>query len=302
MMSNTSPRLSKKALFDAVGYKPHPGQVLVHRSTAKRRVLACGTRNGKSTCGAMETTVALLAPCETSLGWLVAPTYELTQRIFDKVLVAVSEHFAHRIRVLSPREHRIVLVNAGGGLSELRAKSADRPESLLGEALDFLVIDEAASLRDNVWNEYLAPRLIDRDGWALLLSTPQGANWFQAQFLLGRRDPSYECWRAPTIQNPHIDRDIIEAERLRLAPEVFAQQYEAAFIGCPIETCRTCGGPTENRDHTVILQPEEAPPRCPACDGYVDQVGRTAVNIVNGRPETQFVIVHGPLQCVPELP
>jgi len=52
--------------------------------------------------------------------------------------------------------------------------SADRPDGLLGEAIHFLIVDEAAAVRDNVWDEYLAPRLIDRDGWALLVSTPHG--------------------------------------------------------------------------------------------------------------------------------
>jgi hypothetical protein len=62
-------RLRKRELFRKLGYEPHPVQALVHRSRAKRRVLACGTRLGKSTCGAMECVAALLEPCESALGW-----------------------------------------------------------------------------------------------------------------------------------------------------------------------------------------------------------------------------------------
>ena len=42
-------RLDKAALFDLLGYTPHEGQQRVHDSKAKRRVVACGVRFGKST-------------------------------------------------------------------------------------------------------------------------------------------------------------------------------------------------------------------------------------------------------------
>jgi hypothetical protein len=70
-------RLDRDALFEDLSYTPHPGQLLVHRSRARFRVLACGTRWGKSTCAAMEAVAALLEPRERAVGWLVAPTYEV---------------------------------------------------------------------------------------------------------------------------------------------------------------------------------------------------------------------------------
>ena len=44
-------RLNKPALFQQLGYEPHAGQLAVHRSKAKRRVLACGVRWGKTWVG-----------------------------------------------------------------------------------------------------------------------------------------------------------------------------------------------------------------------------------------------------------
>jgi hypothetical protein len=164
MMETRIGKLSKRALFAQLGYTPHPVQLAIHRSSAKRRVVACGTRFGKSTCAAMESVATLLDPCDSKLGWLVGPQYEATNRIFNHVVRLVTTHFPLRVRLHNPREHRLVVTNLGGGMSELRAKSADRPDGLLGEALDFLVVDEAASVRGSVWDECLAPRLIDRNG------------------------------------------------------------------------------------------------------------------------------------------
>src|SRR5262249_27454578 len=153
-------------------------------SRAKRRVLACGTRWGKSTCAAAECIAALLEPREATHVWLVAPTYELTRRIFDRVLRAVQTAFSYQIREVNTRVHSLKLTNMGGGISELRARSADRPEGLLGDAVDALVVDEAASVKESVWDEFLAPRLIDRNGWALMVSTPHARGWFHRQWRL----------------------------------------------------------------------------------------------------------------------
>src|SRR5215813_5842877 len=95
--TRTEPTLRKRELFAACGYKPHPGQELVHRSRASRRVLACGVRWGKSTAAAMEAVAALLEPRDRALGWIVAPTYDSARRIFDEVVRTLHQHFAHRV-------------------------------------------------------------------------------------------------------------------------------------------------------------------------------------------------------------
>src|SRR4051812_4279884 len=135
-------RLRKRELFRMLHYEPHAIQVLVHRSRATRRVLACGARWGKTTAGAMECAAALLAPRNESLGWVVAPSYETSALIFDLTIRTLRERFPHRIVECSEREHRLVVTNLAGGRSELRAKTAEDPNGLVGAALDYVVIDE----------------------------------------------------------------------------------------------------------------------------------------------------------------
>src|SRR5262249_56617611 len=120
-------RLDKEALFAQVGYQPHPGQLLVHRSRAKRRVLACGVRWGKSLCAAMEAVAAALEPRKRSMGWVVAPTLDLADKVYREIVMVAAEHLKHRIVDLKQHEKKLVLRNLGGGLSEIRAKTADNP-------------------------------------------------------------------------------------------------------------------------------------------------------------------------------
>ncbi len=277
-------RLNRAAIFEDLAYEPHPGQQLVHGSKALRRTLACGTRFGKSTAAAMECCVGLLESRPASLAWVVAPSYELTKRIWLRVVRTFQERLPHREIEVIARDHRLLVANLAGGISELRAKSADQPAGLLGEALDFVVIDEAGSIRNDVWPSYVMPRLIDKRGWSLVV-TPKGPGWFFDEYKRGQknRDPDCQSWAMPTWMNPHVSAETIEAEKKRLTPELFGQQFGAKFIGVPKEPCDTCGGPREDVTGEIEAPPgfdegdDSFLPSCPDCQMFVDANGRCIV-------------------------
>lgn len=283
-------RLDKEALFSLLDYEPHEGQWQVHRSKAQRRVVACGTRWGKSTLAVYEAIAWLLEPRDRSLGWLVAPTYELTKRVFERVVVVLHQRMPRRVKFFDPRTHTIVVVNLGGGLSELRARSADRPAGLLGDAVDFIVVDECTEIREDTWDSYIAARLVDRHGKALLISTPTDVNsWFYKQFRRAKKDSEYASFAMPTASNPHIDADRIEAERKRLTPEDYACQYEAKFAGIDVDPCDTCKGPDRYVSCVVSLHGDEQPKLCPECGMLVGDDGLTRVALVDGKPHATII-------------
>jgi hypothetical protein len=238
------PSLSKSAIFADLGYKPHAGQREVHESEAPRRVLACGVRWGKTLCAAMEGLAASLQPRDRSMGWVVAPTYDLADRVFREIVLVAASHLRHRIVKLQEHERRLVIRNLGGGLSEIRAKSADNPTSLLGEGLDWVIVDEAARLKPIIWESHLSQRLIDKKGWALLISTPKGKGWYWELFRRGKAgEPGYASWNRPSWENPRLERAAIELERGRVPDRVFLQEYEAQFIegaGTVFRNVREC--------------------------------------------------------------
>src|SRR5688572_23201928 len=109
--------LNKQVLFAQLGYQPHRGQLAVHRSKAKRRVLACGSRWGKSVCAAMEALLAAMEPRNRSMTWVVAPTLDLADKVFREVVIVVAEHLRHRIIEMKQGDKRLVLRNLAGGIS-----------------------------------------------------------------------------------------------------------------------------------------------------------------------------------------
>jgi len=232
MAKKTLVELDKERLFEALRYSPHEGQLAVHRSKARRRILITGSRFGKSLCAAHEAVAFAMEPRKRAMIWIVAPTMDLSDKVFREVVVVVAENLKHRLLDLKQHDKRMLLRNLGGGVSEIRGKTADNPVSLLGEGLDFLIVDEAARLRPSIWHSFLSQRLIDKDGSALLISTPKGRGWLWDLWKRGQPggDPDYESWQFPSWTNPHLKRDLIEAERERLPEAVFAQELAGQFV------------------------------------------------------------------------
>lgn len=226
-----SSRLNKAAFFEDLGYCPHDGQREVHLATEPRRVIACGVRWGKTVCAAMEGLVAAMEPGERSIGWVVGPTYDLADRVFRELQVRALTHLRHRVVAMRESERRLILRNMSGGISEIRAKSADNPVSLLGEGLDFVIVDEASRLKPTIWQSHLSQRLLDKQGWALLISTPRGKGYFYDLYRCGRGDDAdWKSWNYPSWTNPLLDRGLIEQERARIPERVFRQEYGAEFV------------------------------------------------------------------------
>lgn len=128
------------------------------------------------------------------------------------------------------RQGELMVAVPGGGTVQIR--SADDPQSLRGEGLDFVVLDECAYMRPEAWGEALRPALSDRQGGALFISTPHGLNWFRDLWQRGQDDafPDWQSWTFKTIDNPHIKPEEIEAARASMPSRIFMQEYEADFL------------------------------------------------------------------------
>lgn len=270
-----SARIDKAALFASVGYKPHDGQRAVHQSTASRRILSCGVRWGKSTLCVHEALAALVAPSPASRGWICTPTATTTELLVGPLFAILRMHFAHRVVELDERERRAVVRNLSGGLATVEGRTADRPASLLGASLDWLIVDEAARLPDELWSTVLAARLVDRGGWALLSSTPRApGDWFHREFIRGLRgEPGFASWTGPTWANPSIDPAVIGAEKERIMLRQFQAEYGGAFVGSNGVQCGLCGW-GEPYQKTVLGAAEwRACRRCEACQRPVNAEG-----------------------------
>jgi hypothetical protein len=172
------------------------------------------------------------------LGWIVAPTYDLGEkefRVFWRVLNEQMKVPMDRSKTFySVRTKDFRLTTAWGNSIEVR--SAEHPDSLVGEGLDFVIMAEAAKLKLSHWEKFIRPTLSDKRGSASFVSTPEGFNWFYDLYQLGQNPDHADWWslKSPTWDNTTVfpmgahDPEIISV-KATLSPEVFAQEYGAEF-------------------------------------------------------------------------
>lgn len=201
--------------------RPHPGQALVHKDTARFKLLACGRRWGKTRLGVNE---CLDVAAKGGRAWWVAPSYKMSE-VGWRPLRQIAGKVGAEIRKV---DRQVIL--PGGG--EVSVRSADNPDSLRGEGLDFVVVDECAFVPELAWTEALRPALSDRQGRAMFISTPKGRNWFWRMWMRGN-DSEHDEWRSwqfPTSGNPFIAVTEIDAARRDLPERIYLQEYEAQFL------------------------------------------------------------------------
>jgi hypothetical protein len=148
------------------------------------------------------------------------------------------------------------VVFPGGGMVAVR--SADNPDSLRGEGLDFVVLDECAFMQREAWSEAIRPALSDKLGKALFISTPKGRNWFWEHYQKGLAgDNDWAAFTYPTLSNPYIQPEEVEAAKRDLPELIFRQEYMAEFLegeGSVFRNIMACmtAQPGEHAGHYII--------------------------------------------------
>ena len=229
-MNNTIISEHKQNWFEFTGYKPHKVQLRLHFPTKDARftVAVCGRRWGKSVSASKEAETILTQ--KNKRVWVVAPTYGGAEKVFREVWNEVIFKQNMPVRRKSYKEQYIEF--EWGSVFE--GKSADNPNSLVGEGLDLLIIDEAAKVKKMVWDMYLRPTLSDRKGSAIFITTPEGYNWVYDNYKLGFEDEMWYSFNSPSWENQYAypegedDPDLVEARR-NMDRDIFDQEYGALF-------------------------------------------------------------------------
>jgi phage FluMu gp28-like protein len=213
--------------MNIVGYSPRPSQLEVLDAPERFLTVDAGRRWGKSLSGL---NWLLKGSCERiGESWWLAPIYSQSKMAFRTLVAAAHKGQAEAaFKTISHSEMRAELING----SAITFKSADNPDTLRGEGLMRVVVDEAARVQREVWEEVLRPAVSDTGGKVLFISTPKGKNWFYELWTRGfdPAHPDYRSWKFPTSDNPKVPAADIEQARLSLPVDVFSQEYLAEFL------------------------------------------------------------------------
>ena len=202
----------------------HDAQMQIFKSDKRFKVASCGRRFGKSYLAAWVLIIKALQSPDKDV-FYVAPTFQQAKDILWSILKDVGQSV---IKSTHENTATITLVND----RKIYLKGSDRPDTLRGVGLAYVVMDEYASMKPEVWEMILRPTLADVKGGALFIGTPAGKNhfhklWLEAQ--LPENEEDWESYQFVSTDNPFLDPAEIDAAQKSMSTQAFRQEFEATF-------------------------------------------------------------------------
>lgn len=207
----------------ALNVKLHKAQLEIFHDTHRFKVVAAGRRFGKSRLAAWILLITALQSKEKDV-FYVAPTFQQAKDIMWAMLKELGTEV-----ITAAHENTGVLTLVNG--RKIALKGSDRPDTLRGVGLAYVVIDEYASMKPQVWEQIIRPALADVKGGALFIGTPAGRNhfWDLYKYAEEENDKEWVAYHFTSYDNPFLDPAEIEAAKKTLSTFAFRQEFMSSF-------------------------------------------------------------------------
>tara|TARA_R110002153_G_scaffold35732_4_gene106107 strand:+ start:1262 stop:2542 length:1281 start_codon:yes stop_codon:yes gene_type:complete len=202
----------------------HDAQMEIFRSNKRFKVAACGRRFGKSYLAAWVLLIKALQSDSKDV-FYIAPTFQQAKDILWGILKQIGSDV-----ITAAHENTAMLTLVNG--RKIYLKGSDRPDTLRGVGLAYVVMDEYASMKPEVFELIIRPTLADVKGGALFIGTPSGKNhfyklWKDAQ--LEENSADWEAFQFNSTDNEFMDPKEIEAAKRNMSTQAFKQEFLATF-------------------------------------------------------------------------
>ncbi len=200
-----------------------PWQKDVWSDPTRFKVIAAGRRCGKSRYAAYRLLVEALGSDKGHV-FYVAQTQGQARDVMWSVLMDVGRPV---IKTAHINNLQLTLING----STISLKGSDRPDTMRGVSLKFVVLDEYAGMKPTVWEEVLRPALADQRGDAVFIGTPTGRNhfWELFQYASVSGDPEWKSWHLTSYDNPMLSKEEIDGAKKSMSSFAFRQEFLAKF-------------------------------------------------------------------------
>ena len=199
----------------------HPAQLQIFNSKKRFKIVAAGRRFGKSYLSAWLLLINAIQS-ESKDVFYVAPTFQQAKDIMWGMLKDLGKDL-----IAAAHENTAVLTLVNG--RKIYLKGSDRPDTLRGVGLYFVVLDEYANMKPQVWEQIIRPTLADVRGSALFIGTPAGKNHFFDLYKDALEDDDWDSFQFQSVDNPFLPVDEIEASKKSMSSMSFRQEFEASF-------------------------------------------------------------------------
>ena len=199
----------------------HPAQLQIFNSTKRFKIVAAGRRFGKSYLSAWILLIKAIQSDSKDV-FYIAPTFQQAKDIMWAMLKDLGKDL-----IAQAYENTAVLTLING--RKIYLKGSDRPETLRGVGLSYVVLDEYASMKPQVWEQIIRPTLADVKGGALFIGTPAGKNHFFDLYKDAFEDDDWDSFQFTSTDNPFLPPEEIVAASKTMSSMSFRQEFEASF-------------------------------------------------------------------------
>lgn len=198
-------------------------QKTVSDSKARFKVLVMGRRGGKTFLAMNE--LAKFARFPDRKIMYIAPSIRMSRQIMWEDL----KNKLTRLRWIESKNENDLSIKLKNG-TMIALRGAENYDSLRGIGLDFVVLDEFADIKKEVWTNIIRPSLADRNGHALFTGTPKGtANWSYDMYTNAKFEHDWDSWTFTTVEGGQVSPEELEMAKRELDPKTFRQEFEASF-------------------------------------------------------------------------
>jgi phage terminase large subunit-like protein len=207
------------------GYKPHLKQKEIHNSiineSYKYYILNIGRQFGKTMLGINQMLYWAINHKGCNIAW-VTPIYKQSKKVFDEMEKVTKSSGLF--------EYNRSDLTISGFNSQIQFFSGERPDNIRGNTFDYLIVDEMAFTRPELWSEVLSATVLVKGKKVIFISTPKGKNHFYQLSLQPNYDNRYKYFHYSSYDNPMIDAEDLEERKRSLPKHIFEQEYLAKFI------------------------------------------------------------------------
>ena len=150
-------------------------------------------------------------------GWL-APTFSQAKSVLDTIVESAKSLIVSSNRM----EATISFING----STIKFLSADSADNIRGYRFEYLVVDEAAFIKEMTITTTILPTLNPSGKKVLFISTPKGKNWLFNWY----NKPDVVSFTFKLEECPYVNKELVEEARKSLPPDLFRQEFEGAFV------------------------------------------------------------------------
>ena len=199
----------------------HPAQLEIFKSNKRFKIVVAGRRFGKSYLSAWLLLINAIQSKSKDV-FYIAPTFQQAKDIMWAMLKDLGQDL-----IIQAYENTAVLTLING--RKIYLKGSDRPETLRGTGISYVVLDEYASMKPVVWEQIIRPSLADVQGRALFIGTPAGKNHFFDLYNDAIDDDEWDRFQFKSIDNPFLPATEIKASKKNMSTMSFRQEFEASF-------------------------------------------------------------------------